>query len=275
MVLLALILATAAFAELQTGRLPAHWRSNEWITHEYNADFWILRQPGSSHYEKPFLYLIFGKNRALLLDTGAGTPGTAAVILPLLKARGNPPLVVIHSHGHSDHTAGDGELKERKDIDVIPPAVDDLKKAFGIERWPDQTGAIDLGERVLDAIPIPGHDPVSIALYDRRTGILLTGDSLYPGRLYVRDLDAFRKSVDRLVTFTASRPVAHIPGTHIEQSRTPFVDYPQGSKEQPEEHVLELSRAHLLELQAALTTFTMDADSRLRDFTIVPVRPRK
>ena len=40
--------------------------------HEYNPNFFILRQSGCIHYEKPFLYLIFGRDKALLEDTGAG-----------------------------------------------------------------------------------------------------------------------------------------------------------------------------------------------------------
>lgn len=270
-----LLAACAALAELQPGKLPPSWLSDEWIVHEYNDGMSILRQPGSSHYEKPFLYLLFGRERALLLDTGAGKPGIAAIVRPLLEKRGNPPLTVVHLHGHSDHTAGDAELSALPGVTVVAPAVDELKKALAIEHWPEGIGAVNLGDRVVDAVPIPGHDQVSIALYDRRTGILFTGDSVYPGRLYVRDLAAYRASVDRLVNWTASHPVSHVLGTHIEQTRTPFVDYPRGTKHQPEEHVLELGRAHLLELQSALGRFTMDADLALRDFTIVPVKPRR
>ena len=62
---------------------------------------------------------------------------------------------------------------------------------FGIRKWPEDIGQIDLGGRVIDVIPIPGHDTLSIALYDRQTGILFSGDSLYPGRVFVRDFDAF------------------------------------------------------------------------------------
>ena len=60
---------------------------------------------------------------------------------------------------------------------------------------------IDLGDRVIDVIPIPGHEKSSIALYDRQTGVLLTGDTLYPGRLYVpaADFATFVESVQRLV----------------------------------------------------------------------------
>jgi len=131
---------------------------------------------------------------------------------------------------------------------------------------------IDLGGRTLDVVPIPGHQPASVAIYDRRTAVLLTGDTLYPGRLYVRDAKAFEASVQRLVDFTASRPVAHVLGAHIEQSRTPFVDYPEGTTSQPDEHVLELGRAHLLELRDALRAMNgAIVRQRLRDFTIWPV----
>jgi len=70
--------------------------------------------------------------------------------------------------------------------------------------------------------------------------------------------------------------VAHILGNHIEQSTTPFVDYPGGTKYQPNEHSLELGRAHLLELMAALESLRgKPARVFLRDLTIYPVTPRK
>jgi len=54
------------------------------------------------------------------------------------------------------------------------------------------------------------------------------------------------------VTFTGDKPVAHVLGTHIEQMRTPFVDYPRGTVYQPDEHTLELNRGVLLELDEVL-----------------------
>jgi hydroxyacylglutathione hydrolase len=39
--------------------------------HRYDGHTVILRQSKSVHYEAPFLYLLFGNDRALLLDTGA------------------------------------------------------------------------------------------------------------------------------------------------------------------------------------------------------------
>ena len=78
-----------------------------------------------------------------------------------------------------------------------------------------------------------------------------------------------------MVDFTKDKPVGHILGTHIENARTPYIDYPEGTRFQPDEHVLELGRAHLLELQDALDRMPGPIVRRaLRDFTIWPVERR-
>ena len=155
--------------------------------------------------------------------------------------------------------------------------IQEIQKAFGIKAWPTDIVPFDLGGRVVDIIPIPGHDVAGLAFYDRQTGILLTGDSFYPGRLYVGDAEfpVFSASHARLVDFTADKPVAHILGTHIEQTSTPFVDYPRGTVFQPEEHLLELTRGTLLELQAAIQRLNGRLDRVvLRDVILSPRAPR-
>src|SRR5262249_50737247 len=157
-----------------------------------------------------------GKDKVLLEDTGAG-PSDAArvasdVIAKWLKGKGTASisLIVTHSHSHSDHVAGDAGFRELKnaaipEITMVPLTVDGTREFFGIHSWPEGIGQVDLGQRVLDVIPIPGHDKLSLAFYDRETGVLLTGDSLYPGRLYVRDFPAFVRSTGRLVEFTRGK----------------------------------------------------------------------
>ena len=128
---------------------------------------------------------------------------------------------------------------------------------------------------MLDLIPIPGHSKASVALYDRRTGVLLGGDTVYPGRIYVNDFSSFEASLDRLVKFTQGKPIANILGNHIEQSSTPFLDYPVGTMYQPNEHELALSRGTLLEEDAAVKS--MHGTPRryaTRDLSIWPVGPR-
>ena len=246
--------------------------------HAYNPTFFVLRQSGCTHFEKPFLYLILGAREAMLIDTGAGNADVSPIVDAVRhedahrERRAPLPLLVVHSHGHSDHVGGDAAFRDRPDVSVVEATEAAVSNFFGLRQWPDGVAEYDLGDRVLDVLPVPGHGPASIAFYDRRTGILLTGDVVYPGRLYVRDDEAFRASIDRLVDVTATRDVTHVLGCHIENSATPFVDYPEGTTHQPDEHVLELGRAHLLELQAALREMKGPIVRRaLRDFTIWPV----
>ena len=64
---------------IRPGTIPVTWYSGgpkcmelpEWQAHEYNPDLYIMRQSGCTDYEQPFVFLLFGTQRALLLDTGA------------------------------------------------------------------------------------------------------------------------------------------------------------------------------------------------------------
>lgn len=273
-------------AGVRRGELPQKWITGgpkcaevpDWQVQEYNEDLYILRESGCTDYEKPFLYLFFGKQRALLEDTGSGHPETAHAVMGVMSRwlqhnkRESIPLVVTHSHSHGDHTAGDSQFKGMKGVTMVPLDVAGMQGVFGIRKWPEDIGQIDLGDRAIDVIPIPGHDALSIALYDRQTGILFAGDSLYPGRVFVRDFDAFVSSNQRLVDFTRGKVVTHILGCHIEQSTTPYLDYPVGTAYQPKEHSLSLSRAHLLEMGEALKEMKGSRERvALSEFTIWPI----
>jgi len=276
-------------AGLEPGTFPAKWITGgpdcsqvpKWQVHQYNPDLYIIRESGCTNYEKPFLYLLFGKDRAMLQDTGAGETNVGEIVSQTIaewckrNGRESIPLLVTHSHGHGDHISGDKQFIGKPGVTVVPLSVEGTQAAFGIKTWPTDLGSVDLGGRVLDVIPIPGHQPFGVTYYDRRTGILFTGDTLYPGRLYVSDAPAFVASIQRLVDFTKDKPVAHVLGCHIEEARTPFLDYPVGTKYQPDEHVLELSHANLVELNEALKPMNGNVVRyALRDFTIWPNKPR-
>lgn len=295
----------ASQVKYEAGTLPAKWHTggpecatfrDDFQVHQYNDNFYILRESGCVHTEKPFLYLLFGKDRAILFDTGAGKdtdPATGrvpdvvgavdGVINQWLKKnhRQSVPLVVTHLHSHFDHIWGDAQFIKRPDTTFVKPGdVETLKQFFGINKWPEETGRYDLGGRVLDIIPTPGHDATSIAVYDRQTAVLLTGDVLYPGRLYIneRNPDLMQASVQRLVDFTATRPVAQILGTHVER-RAPYYDYPRGTHYAPEEFPLQMGRASLLELLEATKlrsgqgSHSHITQKAYRDFTLCGVYP--
>jgi hypothetical protein len=156
-------------------------------------------------------------------------------------------LVIGHSHSHWDHIAGDSSFSNFTSrfiskTTVIPTHnVSALKQYYGIQSWPDSLGKIDLGKRVLDVIPLPGHQRESISIYDRETGLLLTGDSVYPGRIFISEnrLQETKTSHKRLQNFVKGKEISWILGCHIEQKKTPFEEYPMGTTWQPDEHVLQ------------------------------------
>ena len=272
-------------AGLERGTLPASWSElgegcdarPQFRLHEYNANLFILRQSGCTNYEKPFLYLLFGDGQALLFDSGARNADVAtAVRAALTRWAGRhggqlPRLVVAHSHAHGDHVAGDAQFAALPNTTVVGASPEAVAAYFGIGSWPNDVATFNLGGRLLDVVPIPGHERASIAIYDRRTGILLTGDTMYPGRLYVSDADAFTRSVRRLTDFASARTVSHVLGAHVEQTRTPYLDYPVGTKFQPDEHALELASGQLFELNLALAQMEGHVVRRaFRDFTVWP-----
>ena len=219
---------------------------------EHDPHTFVLRQSKSVHYEAPFMYLFRGMDRSLLLDTGA-TPEHDSFPLRATVDRliGNQPLIVAHTHGHDDHVAADAQFADRPATTVIARDVASVRGYFGFRDWPTQVREVDLGRRVLEVFGIPGHHESSIAVYDPWSGFLVTGDTVLPGRLYVFDYPAFQESLDRLVDFTANRPVTQVMGCHIEMTTTPGVDYPIGCVHQPDEPPLPMSVTQLRAIRDA------------------------
>jgi glyoxylase-like metal-dependent hydrolase (beta-lactamase superfamily II) len=133
-------------------------------------------------------------------------------------------------------------------------------------------GAIDLGGRIVDVLAIPGHDPTHVAFYDRETRLLFSGDTLYPGRVYVRDWAAFRESIERLVAFVDDgHPIAHVIGSHVELSAA-GEEYPEGTSSHGGEHPLALGEEHLRDLLATMNALAArPARTKRPGYVVVPV----
>lgn len=284
-------LSTVGSAGPEWGTFPDEWiwggscaTDPKWQVHAYNPDFFILRQSVCTHFEAPFLYLLPGTQKALLIDTGASsnvpTAQTVTAILQQWAAERGipvPQLEVVHSHSHGDHVAGDSQFQGLPGVVVCGTSLSAVQNFFGFTQWPTQVVTKELGGRTIDVLAIPGHHATSLAFYDRRTATLLTGDSLYPGRLYVfgavaqGNWNVYKQSVRRLVAFTTGKPLAWVLGTHIEMTDQPGVDFPAGASSHPSEHVLELTRSHLLELDAALEALPGPQVDVHDDFIITPI----
>jgi glyoxylase-like metal-dependent hydrolase (beta-lactamase superfamily II) len=223
--------------------------------HRYDEHTVILRQSKSVSYEAPFLFLLFGNERALLLDTGATADPrkfplreTVDVLIAAWLAehpRDGYQLTVAHTHGHGDHVAGDPQFADRAGTTIVGRDEESVRAFFGFRDWPASAVTYDLGGRVLEVLGSPGHHRAAITIYDPWTGILFTGDTVLPGRLYAFDYPAFQATLDRLAEFASSRPVTHVLGCHVEMTSRPRRDYPLGATYQPDERRPEMTVAQL------------------------------
>ena len=179
-------------------------------------------------FEEVITYLIVGDNRVLLFDTGLGVGRISDVVAQITKL----PVTVLNSHTHFDHTGGNAEfadiwnedtlftrenakgqsniysrdaLEPERLCGALPKGVraDSYSiRPWHISHWVKDGERIDLGGRDLEVIFTPGHTPDSLSLFDRANGLLFTGDTFYPGPIYLftpeTNFDAYTTSVDRL-----------------------------------------------------------------------------
>lgn len=89
-------------------------------------------------------------------------------------------------------------------------------RPWRVSKWLHDGDHIDLGGRTIEVIATPGHTPDSICLFDRANGLLFTGDTYYPGTIWLyrpeTDLAAYGNSVRKIA---ALRPeVKVVLGAH-------------------------------------------------------------
>ena len=273
-IVLPLMLAWSAFAssstQLVSGSMDVRWNQGAancttasqppLQVHPYNDQTFILRENLCSTFEAPFMYLLIGSQKALLVDTGdVSDPKQkplASIVMNLLPAQGSAklPLLVVHTHRHSDHRAGDSQFASLANTRVVGFDIDSVRRFYNFTDWPNGIAQIDLGDRIVDAIPTPGHNETEVSFYDRNTGLFFSGDFLMPGRLMIDDTNAEIASAERVAAFVKNRPVSFVLGGHIERDANGEL-YSWGSQFHPHEHVLQMTKEDLLALPAAIKTF--------------------
>jgi hydroxyacylglutathione hydrolase len=159
------------------------------------------------------MYLVVGSEKAMLVDTGMGIGDLALVVRNLTSL----PVIVVNTHGHPDHAGGNANFDEvwlpEKDESIRQVMcseeyrINDLKAIMGdtdpryeqfaagvVRSKPFKVHYIepgelfDLGDRVFEALEIPGHTPGSICLLNTREKLLFSGDSIVatPAWLYLK-----------------------------------------------------------------------------------------
>ena len=199
---------------------------NRWFeVREFDDGVVGIGEPG--HSEDVKSYLVRGRDRALLIDTGTGIGDIRAVVESLVDT----PVLVINSHGHWDHIGGDWRFEpvwiHVAEADLPPAGVPNagmrgrlapehlnrpLPRGVDPETFaipPAAVGrtlmggeVVDLGDRSFGVVLTPGHSPGGISLVEERTGVAIVGDALYAGPLYGHldgsDPTVYRETLRRL-----------------------------------------------------------------------------
>ena len=236
--------------------------------HRYNEHTYILRQNPAIHWEAPFMYLLMGNERAVLLDTGATEEEEffplRETVDKVLRRWANaqnveiPELLVMPLGSDQSQTAALAQFANKPYTTVIAPGSGERASLVTQQQ-------LDLGGRVLSVIPTPGLDASSITLYDPWSDLLLTGNAFYPGRLVIRDFQAYRNSLDSLVQFMYEESVSYVFGGRIEMTNRPGLDHRLRSNYRPGEHSLQLEPQLLETALQAVNLINGDTDIRILD----------
>ena len=245
-----------------------------------DASTYVLRQNKCVTFEAPFIYVLFGLDKVLVVDTGANrSPELSPIyqtVLSLIAEQGSvlnetPEIIVVHSHSHSDHTQGDSQFVGKPGVTVVATDQKSLETQLGFTHWPNTPSSIDLGNRSLTLIPIPGHQEQSIAIYDSQTEWLLTGDSLYPGSIRVKNWPVYRSSIQRLFEFSQANSISLVLGAHIEFNAETNKLYKIGKTYQPNETPLAIQVDQLKILNDRLQATPKPKKLKFKLFVISPL----
>ena len=200
--------------------------SDSWFeVYEVAPDVFAIYEPHQA--EETISYLIAGRTKALLFDTGMGIGDLKAI-----SARLTPlPIIVLNSHTHNDHVGDNWQfatvysrdtafsrknaLGSRDDAQaelapgmicgVLPSGFDPKSYAtrpWHISAYTHDEDRFDLGGRTIEVIATPGHTPDAISLIDRANGLLFSGDTYYPAPIWLfrpeTSLNDYAASIRRL-----------------------------------------------------------------------------
>lgn len=148
-------------------------------------------------------FLLCGKEKAALIDTGMNAPDAKE----LAEGVTDLPLILINTHGDPDHISGNGAFEE---FYMSPKEEDNYRNNGGKGKIiPVNDGdVIDLGDRPLKIIDNPGHTSGSIAILDEKYKVLIGGDAVQDGNIFMfgryRNLDTYISSLKRLKEYDGS-----------------------------------------------------------------------
>lgn len=142
-------------------------------------------------------FLLCGDGKAALIDTGMNVSDARSIAEGLTDL----PLILLNTHADPDHISGNGAFDEV----YMSPAEEENYREHGGKGTvcPVSDGdVIDLGGRTLKIIDIPGHTPGSIAILDEKKRVLIGGDTIQDGNIFMfgkfRNIEKYIDSMKKL-----------------------------------------------------------------------------
>ena len=169
-----------------------------WYAVKQVADkVWCIDDHGGDN-----MYLVEGRDSALLIDTGTGVANLDSIVKTLTKL----PVIVVNTHGHPDHSGGNFQYEKiyaqpldfelidlftsktffgsaienaaRENPELTPCINKKTDHNQNFKKIPIKEGYVfDLGNRKLEVIEVPGHTKGSICLPDAKNKLIFTGDN--------------------------------------------------------------------------------------------------
>lgn len=214
--------------------------STAFVVHKLSDFLYAIGEP--DYYQKNYSYLLVGKDRALMFDSGANQKED---ITQVARKITDKPLSVLPSHLHFDHLGGlhnfqsvylvdtpfTRNFKGKDDLYHVPEPVylgnidHMVVPPFQVARLvkPDET--IDLGGLEVRLLSVPGHTKDEVALYDESHDILLAGDHLYPSWLLAGNLKDYVASLDATLKIINPRTVIYGAHADADPTKVPAMTY--------------------------------------------------
>lgn len=149
-------------------------------------------------------FLLTGEDKALLIDSGMQTHNAKDLAQELTDL----PIFLLNTHADPDHIGSNHQFESFYMHPAESANYYNFQKREGemIPVWDNDE--IDLGNRKLKIIEMPGHTPGSIAVLDVDNRRIFSGDPIQDGRIFMfgpnREMNAYRHSLDRLETISDS-----------------------------------------------------------------------
>ena len=144
-------------------------------------------------------FLLTGSKKALLIDSGMTVHNAKDIAEQITDL----PISLLNTHADRDHTGSNEQFPSF----YMHPADEPLYRRSGKpgDILPIQDGdMLDLGDRELMIIGLPGHTPGSVAVLDKKYRVLISGDPIQThGRIFMfgshRNMEAYIQSLERLM----------------------------------------------------------------------------